>query len=231
VTDAPFLALPGSLADASLLGRILDGIPLRDSLSKRFDSFTAFDSWFTRGDTSGIPALNWELINSGQPPSGGNGPGSNSGGPYINLDTTGSPGPPSQQHLRSGSACILDMSLFGGEAARTITLRICLGGLASQSGVTRSLGVWLQEPGGTWEAYTRIRFWESRDDYEVGDTATQFGTGAVLEVVLPGGWVDFLVAIPDGYTGFRMASAGGAGANPWNAFDLNFWSARLEWNK
>ena len=173
-------------------------IPLN---ATRFDSLAILDSLFHRAD-SGSSAGAWLRDTAGSTPSPSTGPGSNSEGPYIFSESTGSD--ITLPDVSTLTVLVSVMATWTG-LGRTLLLRACIQGDGTYPNDSAS-GLQIQGRDSDSDAWTVIDLlegWAYNDSLTPGDTVTD-SRGIDRVIAQAGGWVDFTLTIPDTYTQLRI---------------------------
>lgn len=203
----------------------------------RLDSLSELETVFDRASTE-TNAGAWVERISGSTPSGSTGPGTNSSGPYVFSEATDDEG--------------FNMEAGGGRLTTILnrsTLTVKSDVMAEWDGVRRTVdfraniaGEWGDVSGqdegfdiegrasssDTWTRIEIVEGWDySATGYMSGGTVTD-AAGDTQTFAQDGGWVDFSVAIPDGYTQIRFRNrVAHTGDNPYK-HDIALWSITLQ---
>ena len=163
----------------------------------------------------------WEILSSGSTGSSNTGPGSNSSGPYAATDAT------SGDFIEVEDNSIVDILVENNwpqATNRQLFLRCAVIGAFDDD---ESEGLYVQgreTSTSNWVNIRQIYGWDYSNFYQTGDTITAY-YGDDLTCAQAGGWVDFLVDIPDVYADVRLA--GMAQLSSAFSHDFALWSAEL----
>ena len=165
----------------------------------------------------------WAPDAGGSTGSGSTGPGQNSAGPYVYSETSGA----GIADIRTNSTLAFQagiMSQWIG-AGRTLEFRACIQGAAW---VDVGEGFEVQGRATSTDAWERIALLEGWgfDAYVTGDTITD-ANGDGQMCAQDGGWVDFVVGIPDTHTEVRLRSMPVDGGGGFFQHDLALWRIKL----
>ena len=168
----------------------------------RLSTIAILEKIFSRNSTAGNKGA-WKRDSGGSTSSGGTGPGTNSGGPYVYSESSGA----GQGDLPKNSVLSVlpaVMSAWTG-AGRVLTLRASMQGTGSyDSGVNSGLQIQGRAAASdAWATVQVLNGWTYSNTLVSGSTVTD-SRGATVSIVQAGGWADFSVTIPDTYTQLRI---------------------------
>ena len=190
----------------------------------RLDTIAALETIFTRANT-GTNSGAWTVDSSGSTGSSGTGPGTNSAGPYVYSESS------SATDLNG----IIDNSVLTVRAdamanwtgpGRTLRFRAAIAG---DGWTMDDEGFEIEGRAASSDAWTRIELipgWAYSSSYGTDDAITDRG-GNALTCVQDGGWVDFVVTIPDDYTEVQVRSRPTGGTTDIHQHDLALWEVEL----
>ena len=171
------------------------------SAATRLDTINALDSLFTRLNT-GPDQGAWVVDDIGTTTSSGTGPGTNSEGPYVFSESSGSDD--TLPTISTLTALASVMAAWTG-LGRMLLLRACIQGSGSYPNDSAS-GLQIQgraSSSDSWSLIDLLEGWAYDTNYVVGSTVTD-SLGVTQTIVQDGGWVDFVVPIPNDYTQLRI---------------------------
>ena len=189
----------------------------------RLDTIAALDSLFTRFNT-GPDQGAWVVDDVGTTTSSGTGPGTNSEGPYVFSESSGSDDNLPNISILTALASV--MAAWTG-LGRMLLLRACIQGSGSYPNDSAS-GLQIQGRASSsdpWALIDLLEGWVYDTNYVVGSTVTD-SLGVTQTIVQDGGWVDFAVLIPDDYTQLRIRNIPAMGASAFT-HDAALWHAEF----
>ena len=193
--------------------------------TQRLETIDDLELIFDR-ENSGDDAGAWTEDAGASTPSGNTGPGTNSSGPYVFSETSGTTLGEADVIANSVLTVNSDLMTEWTGSARKMELRAAIQGAAwTQTGE----GFQIQgraDAGDAWTTIALLRGWPYSNSYDAGDTITD-ANGDALECAQDGGWVDFEVEIADAYTQVRVRSMPVAGQDVTYQHDIGLWQARL----
>ena len=197
--------------------------PPMPGMETRLDTIAALDSLFTRFNT-GPDQGAWVVDPTGTTTSSGTGPGTNSEGPYVFSESSGS-----DDNLPNISTLTALDSVMAGwtGSGRMLLLRACIQGSGSYPNDSAS-GLQIQgrvSSSDPWTLIDLLEGWAYDTNYVVGNTVTD-SLGVTQTIVQDGGWVDFAVPIPDNYTQLRIRNLPAMGASAFT-HDAALWNAEF----
>ena len=189
----------------------------------RLDSLDDLDSIFDRFYT-GSSSGRWAVDPTRSTGSGGTGPGTNSSGPYVYVETSGG-GNLGQIGVRSAINIKSNVMSAWSGAGRQIAIRASIAGDGSFSVGGGLILEGRDSSGDTWATIELIEGWAySSTGYTTGGSLTD-NNGDAQTIAQDGGWVDFEVAIPDSHTEVRIRIE--ATNAPVLRHDAALWQVRL----
>ena len=164
----------------------------------RLDTLAALGAFGTYRAYDHVRA-GWAVRARASTGSAGTGPGTNSAGPYVYLETSA-----------GGVATIKDdsivtlrvVSAWPATSGRVLRLRCSIAG-DFRDAATEGLRVEGRTGGGAWTFIALVRGWAYSNTYRAGDRIVDAG-GGVRTCVADGGWVDVDTDIPDAYDAVRL---------------------------
>ena len=189
----------------------------------RLDTIHDLESLFTRFDI-GLDQGAWIVDPTGTTTSSGTGPGTNSEGPYVYSESSGSDD--NLPNISTLTALASVMTAWTG-LGRMLLLRACIQGSGSYPNDSAS-GLQIQGRASSSDPWTLIDLlegWAYDTNYVVGNTVTD-SLGVTQTIVQDGGWVDFAVLIPDNITQLRIRNIPAMGASAFT-HDAALWHAEF----
>ena len=165
--------------------------------AERLTTIADLEAFFSRVNRS--DAGGWTADAGGTTVSSNTGPGTNSAGPYVYSEFSGS----GTGDERSGNSILTALATtMAGWTGGGRTFR-CRASVAGAFGADDGLLFESRLTSGNWTPITTLIGWLYLETPIIGDTITD-ASGAARTVVQDGGWVDFEVALPDGHDQFRI---------------------------
>ena len=193
------------------------------ALSQRFTTITDLDAIFDRNATQGRGA--WEADSGGTTATLETGPGTNSAGPYVYSETSGTDGLDTIQPNSRLTFKTTIMDQWTG-TDRTLEMRLSIQGNAW---LDTGEGFELQgraNAADSWQRIALIPGWAYSNTYATGDTITD-AEGNTRTCQQDGGWIDIEIDIPDDTTMLRLQSSPVAGSGQVHQHDISLWSLEL----
>ena len=227
-TVAP-LEIGGTATLPSLTGEggveLVDAVPLEMAYTigdvLRLDSITDLDTLFLRASTDNDQGA-WVVQSTGGTSSSNTGPGTNSSGPYLFTESSSS----SATDLESNSVVTIltaIMATWTG-TGRQMALRASIAGLGTFDTDGGMMVEGRADNGDPWTEIDLLEGWGYSNTYVAGESLTDWA-GDTQAIAQDGGWVDFVLNIPDTVTEVRIRIAPGSGS----AFrhDMALWNVQL----
>ena len=189
----------------------------------RLDSLADFGMVFDFDDSITVGGA-WQADSSGSTGSNQTGPGTNSGGPYVFTEASGTSVLSELETNSAAEILAAVMSAWTG-TGRVLALRASIAGYSS---FDRGGGLMVEGRADSAHAWSQIELlegWEYSNSYIAGGTLDD-NTDNSQDIAQDGGWVDFSVTIPDSYTEVRIRIEVQSGAAAFR-HDMALWNVQL----
>ena len=192
----------------------------------RLRSIADLQKIFTR--VSGSKTGAWVTDSGGSTATVNTGPGTNSDGPYVHSEATRGHWQDTVNQVQNNSLLLVkpsQMAAWVGNG-RKLLVRVCVQG-SGWTALNEGFNISGRAGSGSWIHIALILGWSYSDGYKAGDILTDAaGIGHVVQQ--DGGWVDFAVDIPNGYTEVRAYSRLWALEPRVKYHDLALWQVELQ---
>ena len=145
----------------------------------------------------------WREDTGGSSASANTGPGTNNTEAFMHIEASSA----TAQQMLDRSRLVMKSSVdWLSQTDRKVTLRACAQSPAGDGfdGANRFFDLQGSTDGTTWASIGSIRGWPYSNNYDPGETATQFQSAGTVTFAATGGWVDFEFNFDDSYSHFRM---------------------------